>query len=133
MVLLLNASLGKRNKGYPSSEFLSSVHMWFHNRISINTSHKSLLYYAKVREIILLSVFCCSFRCNVTAGYPSMRQINHNISPKNKVMHAPLLLAAKSMQPLVGLGGKCLGVLLASFVEFYFGVRMISRHASQCL
>ena len=53
----------------------------------------------------------------------------HNISPENKLIHAPLLLAAHScLQPLAGLGGKCLGVWLAyiSVVEFYFGVRKIS-------
>ena len=137
MVLLLYASPAKERKIILlqnfSRPFTFDLTAGYPSIRHIKEAHKSLLYYAKVREIILLSVFSCSFRCNVTAGYPSMRQINHNISPKNKVMHAPLLLAAKSLQPLVGLGGKCLRALLASFVEFYFGVRMISCHASQCL
>ena len=101
-----------KGRGIILLQNLSRPFTWFHSRISNDTWHKSFLHYAKVRDTIIFSVFSCSFKCDFTAGI--------HISPENKLMHAPFLITVICRS--WGLGGKCLGLWLASFVEFYFGV-----------
>ena len=82
---------------------------WFHSRISNDTWHKSFLHYAKVRDTIIFRFSLV--RSNVISQQDIHRSVTLFISrPKTTICRS------------WGLGGKCLGVWLASFVEFYFGV-----------
>ena len=80
-----------------------------------------------------------------TAGYPTIRDINHsftmqrwetlsffrfslvrsNVISQQDIHRSVTLFISRPKTTICrswGLGGKCLGVWLASFVEFYFGV-----------